>query len=43
MSSPDFFKRGAECASTTEDYNNLKAKIDSLYKEWEEQTALLEE
>ena len=43
MSSPDFFKRGADCASTTEDYNNLKAKIDSLYKEWEEQTALLEE
>ncbi len=35
MSSPDFFKKGTQCASVTEAYNSLKAKIDNLYNEWE--------
>ena len=35
MSSPEFFKKGAQCASITENYNALKEKIDHLYKEWE--------
>ena len=36
MSEPDFFKRGAQCSSTTEAYNALKTKIEKLYREWEE-------
>ena len=36
MSSPEFFKKGAQCASITENYNALKEKIDQLYKEWED-------
>ncbi len=35
LSSPDFFKRGSQCASAAENYNALKSKIDSLYREWE--------
>lgn len=35
MSSPEFFKKGTQCASITEGYNALKDKIDTLYKEWE--------
>ncbi len=35
MSSPDFFKKGAQCVSVTEHYNALKERIENLYKEWE--------
>ena len=42
MSSPDFFKKGAQCASTTEHYNVLKSKIDSLYADWEKCASELE-
>lgn len=35
MSSPDFFKKGAQCSSIAESYNAMKAKIDALYAEWE--------
>ena len=42
MSSPDFFKKGAQCASTTEHYNALKSKIDSLYADWEARSSELE-
>ena len=42
MSSPDFFKKGAQCASTTEHYNALKSKIDSLYADWEKCASELE-
>lgn len=43
MSSPDFFKKGAQCSSITESYNALKAKIDSLYAEWESAAAKIAE
>ena len=43
MSSPDFFKKGAQCSSITESYNALKAKIDSLYAEWESVAAEIAE
>lgn len=36
MASPEFFKRGAQCSSTTESYNALKLKIEKLYFEWEQ-------
>ena len=42
MSSPDFFKKGAQGASTTEHYNALKSKIDSLYADWEKCASELE-
>lgn len=42
MSEPDFFKRGAQCASVTEAYNSLKVKIDSLYADWDEASAALQ-
>lgn len=43
MSSPDFFKKGAQCSSIAESYNALKAKIDSLYAEWESAAAKIAE
>lgn len=43
MSSPDFFKRGAQCASITENYNALKSRIENLYKEWESATEAIAE
>ena len=43
MSSPDFFKRGAQCASITENYNALKSRIENLYKEWEFATEAIAE
>jgi len=43
MSSPEFFKKGAQCASITENYNALKNKIDQLYKEWEDITEKISE
>ena len=43
MSSPDFFKKGAQCSSITESYNALKAKTDSLYAEWESAAAKIAE
>ena len=43
MSSPDFFKRGAEQSSATENYNALKLKLDRLYSEWESAGLKLEE
>ena len=42
MASPDFFKRGAQCASTTEAYNALKTDIAAAYAKWEEFSAQLE-
>ncbi len=36
MSSPEFFKKGAEQASSTENYNALKSKLEKLYADWEE-------
>ncbi len=42
MSSAEFFKRGAQCSSTTESYNALKARLASLYAEWESASAQLE-
>lgn len=35
MATPDFFKRGNQCASINESYNALKAKIEKLYSDWE--------
>ena len=35
ISSPEFFKRGAQCAGITESYNSMKANLDSLYAQWE--------
>ena len=43
MASPDFFKRGAQCAAATENYNALKAEIAALYAAWESLSAQLEE
>ncbi|MBQ6535111.1 MAG: ABC-F family ATP-binding cassette domain-containing protein [Opitutales bacterium] len=43
MSSPEFFKKGAQCASITENYNALKARIESLYAEWEAASARVTE
>lgn len=42
MTSPDFFKRGVQCASTTEHYNALKSRLDALYKDWERAAAEVE-
>lgn len=35
MASPDFFKKGSQCAATTEAYNRLKEELNGLYSEWE--------
>ena len=35
MSSPDFFKKGNQCASTTENYNALKKELQQCYEMWE--------
>lgn len=43
MAEPDFFKRGARCASAAEAYNALKFEIETLYSEWEAVSASLEE
>lgn len=43
MAEPDFFKRGARCASAAEAYSALKSEIDALYSEWDRASALLEE
>ncbi len=43
MASPEFFKRGAQCASTTENYNALKKELHELYASWEVLSAELEE
>ncbi len=43
MSSPDFFKKGAQCVSVTEHYNALKEHIEVLYKEWESLTEQITE
>ncbi len=41
MASPEFFKRGAQCASTTENYNSAKVELQQLYAQWEELSSQL--
>ena len=43
MASPDFFKKGTQCASTTENYNSLKTEIQQLYSQWEQLSSELEQ
>lgn len=43
MADPDFFKKGAQCASVIEAYNTLKSKIDALYADWEKTTTRVAE
>lgn len=35
MSDAEFYRKGVQCASITESYNALKAKIETLYAEWD--------
>ncbi|PWM32214.1 MAG: ABC transporter ATP-binding protein [Verrucomicrobia bacterium] len=35
MASPDFFKKGPQCAADAEAYNRLKEELEGLYSEWE--------
>ncbi|MBO5254947.1 MAG: ABC-F family ATP-binding cassette domain-containing protein [Opitutales bacterium] len=43
MASPDFFKKGVQCASTTENYNFLKNELQQLYSQWELLSSELEQ
>ncbi len=43
MASPDFFKKGTQCASTTENYNSLKNELQRLYSQWEQLSSELEQ
>ena len=35
----EFFKRGAQCRSTAENYDSVKAELKNLYAEWEDLTS----